>query len=261
MNFENEFKGKRVVVTGAAGIIGGWIAKGFADAGADLCLTDRTSEGLAEAAKRIGGKPLTIVADLTDAKDIERFAAEVETIWGTPDIVVNNAGIYPSGFLLDIGIEDWDRIMGINLRAPFLISQLFARQMISKEVKGAIVNISSGAAGKMRRTVVPYCISKTGLDRLTKGLALELAEYGIRVNAVEPGFIEGSNVSVLPNEHVATMHSSIPLGRPSEAEDIAAAVLYLASSSAAYVTGATLAVDGGGSIGSLAVFQAKKSAL
>lgn len=261
VNFENEFKGKRVVVTGASGIIGGWIAKGFAEAGAELCLTDRTQEGLAEAARRIGGNPLTITADLTDAKDIERFAADVASAWGAPDIVVNNAGIYPSGFLLDIGVEDWDRIMGVNLRAPFLISQLFAKQMIAKGVKGAVVNISSGAAGKMRRTVVPYCISKTGLDRLTKGLALELAEYGIRVNAVEPGFIEGSNVSVLPSEHVASMHGAIPLGRPSEAEDIASAVLYLASGAAAYVTGATLAVDGGNSIGSLAVFQAKKSAL
>lgn len=261
MNFGREYKGKRVIVTGACGIIGGWIAGGFADAGAELCLTDRNEEGLSEAAARIGGTPLTIAADLTDASQIENLAAEVASAWDAPDIVVNNAGIYPSGFLLDIGIEDWDRIMGVNLRAPFLISQLFAKQMIAKGVKGAIVNISSGAAGKMRRTVVPYCISKTGLDRLTKGLALELAEYGIRVNAVEPGFIEGSQVSALPAEHVATMHSSIPLGRVSEAADIVSSVLYLASSAAAYVTGATLAVDGGNSIGSLAVFQAKKSAL
>lgn len=261
MHFADEFKGKKALVTGASGIIGGWIAKGLVEAGAEICLTDHNAEGLENILTACGGKGLTITADLTSSADIGRLASEVEKAWGAPDIVVNNAGIYPSGFLLDIGIEDWDRIMDVNLRAPFLISQLFAKQMVKRAVRGAIINISSGASQKMRRTVVPYCVSKTGLDRLTKGFALELAEYGIRVNAVEPGFIEGSNVSILPAEHIATMHSSIPLGRPSEADDVASAVLYLASSAAAYITGTTLSVDGGGSIGSLAVYQAKKTAL
>lgn len=261
MNFADEFKGKRVIVTGACGIIGGWIAKGFAEAGAELCLTDRRSDALIAAAETLGGNPLTIVADLTDAADMERFAGEVAARWGAPDVLVNNAGIYPSGFLLDIGIEDFDTIMGVNLRAPFLLSKLFAKQMIDKGVAGSIVNISSGAARKMRRTVVPYCVSKTALDRLTKGFAIELAEYGIRVNALEPGFIAGSDVSNLSDEHVQTVTSTIPLGRSSSMEDVAQAALYLASSAASYVTGATLTVDGGNSIGSLAVFQAKKSAL
>ncbi|SMC50198.1 glucose 1-dehydrogenase [Rhizobium sp. RU36D] len=261
MDFTSEFKGRKVIVTGACGIIGGWIARAFADAGAELCLTDHRADVLAEAVKTYDGKALGIPADLMSAEDMARFAAEVGEKWGAPDVLINNAGIYPSGFLLDIGIEDFDAIMGVNLRAPFLLSKLFARQMIDHQVKGSIINISSGAARKMRSTVVPYCTSKTALDRLSKGFALELAEYGIRVNIVEPGFAAGSTVSALTNEHVDTVTGSIPLGRASSSEDVANAVLYLSSSAASYVTGATLAVDGGNSIGTRVVFQEKKKAL
>jgi 3-oxoacyl-[acyl-carrier protein] reductase len=133
--------------------------------------------------------------------------------------------------------------------------------MIGRKVKGSIINISSGASRKMRRSVVPYCVSKTALDRLTKGFALELAEFGIRVNALEPGFAPGSAVSRLTEEHVAATKGAIPLGRPSSQADIGNALLFLASDASSYVTGATLAVDGGNSIGSLAVYQDKKSPL
>jgi 3-oxoacyl-[acyl-carrier protein] reductase len=261
MDFKDEFAGKKVIVTGACGIIGGWIAKAFAEAGAELCLTDHRADALADTVKAYDGRAFGITADLKSASDMVRFAGEVATKWGAPDVLVNNAGIYPSGFLLDIGIEDFDAIMDVNVRAPFLLSKLFARQMVDKGVKGSIVNISSGAARKMRRTVVPYCTSKTALDRLTKGFAIELAEYGIRVNIVEPGFAAGSDVSSLTDEHVKTVTSSIPLGRASSSDDVSNAVLFLSSSAASYVTGATLAVDGGNSIGSLAVFQSKKTAL
>jgi 3-oxoacyl-[acyl-carrier protein] reductase len=261
MDFKDEFAGKKVIVTGGCGIIGGWIAKAFAAAGAEVCLTDHRSDALAETVATYEGSAFGIAADLMNAAEMERFAAEIGQRWGAPDILVNNAGIYPSGFLLDIGIDDFDAIMGVNLRAPFYLSKLFARQMVEEGVKGSIVNISSGAARKMRRTVVPYCTSKTALDRLTKGFAIELAEYGIRVNIVEPGFAAGSDVSALTNEHVNTVTGSIPLGRASSSEDVSNAVLFLSSSAASYVTGGTLAVDGGNSIGSLAVFQDKKTAL
>ena len=113
----------------------------------------------------------------------------------------------------------------------------------------------------MRRSVVPYCLSKTALDRLTKGYALELAPFGIRVNAVEPGFAAGSTASPLTDEHVNQTTANIPLGRASGPEDAAAAVLFLCSPAASYITGAALAVDGGNAIGSLAVHQAKKTPL
>jgi 3-oxoacyl-[acyl-carrier protein] reductase len=261
VDFSGDFKGKRVIVTGSAGIFGGWIAKAFAKAGAQLLLTDADEARLAAAAAEIGGDHLRYVADLTSDEDIQGLLAHVAEHWGAADVLVNNAGIYPSGFLLDITAKDWDKIFGINLRAPFLLSQGVALQMIGKGVKGSIVNISSGASRKMRRTVVPYCTSKTALDRLNKGLALELAEFGIRVNIVEPGFAPGSEVSSLTQEHVDSVATTIPLGRISNPDDAATAVLYLASDAASYVTGATLTVDGGNSIGSLAVFQTKKNPL
>jgi 3-oxoacyl-[acyl-carrier protein] reductase len=133
--------------------------------------------------------------------------------------------------------------------------------MIAAGQGGSIVNISSGASRKMRSTVVPYCVSKTALDRLTKGFALELAEYGIRVNALEPGFAPGSEVSPLTSAHVAATVGGIPLGRAASAEDVCNGLFYLCSSAAGFVTGTTLSIDGGNSVGSSAVYQAKKKAL
>ncbi|ESR23768.1 SDR family NAD(P)-dependent oxidoreductase [Lutibaculum baratangense] len=263
MNFEGEFRGKSVVVTGAAGLYGRRFAEAFAAEGAKVCLTDRDQgelEGLLGEMELPEGS-FAHAADLTDDASMKALIDAVGERFGAADVVVNNAGIYPSGFLLDIDVADWDRIFDVNLRAPFVLSVGFAKQMIAKGVKGSIVNISSGASRKMRRTVVPYCTSKTALDRLTKGLAIELAEFGIRVNALEPGFGAGSTVSQLAEEHVKRVTAAVPLGRESKASDLGPAVLYLASSAAEYVTGATLTVDGGNSIGSLEVYQDKKHPL
>ena len=261
MDIADGLNGKRVLITGAAGIIGRWLAGAFADAGASLCLTDRHAEISTAPAMNVGTDGFTHPADLRDDAQIKSLVAAVGARWGTADVLVNNAGVYPSGFLLDIDGAEWDRIFGVNLRAPFLLTCGIARQMIGAGVRGCVINISSGAAGKMRRSVVPYCVSKTALDRLTKGFALELAEYGIRVNALEPGFAPGSTVSELSAEHVAVVTSNIPLGRLTTAEDIGRAALFLASDASAYVTGTSLAVDGGNAIGSLAVYQSKKTAL
>jgi 3-oxoacyl-[acyl-carrier protein] reductase len=263
MDFGQEFNGKRVVITGACGVIGRWMAQGFAKAGAQLCLTDQDPSGLQQFASELelGEGGFAQPADLADEASIDALVAGIERRWRAPDILVNNAGIYPSGFLLDIEVAEWDRIFDVNLRAPFILTRAIARLMIREGRHGSVVNISSGASRKMRRTVVPYCVSKTALDRLTKGFAIELAEFGIRVNAVEPGFAAGSRVSAITDEHVAATVSAIPLGRPSSPQDAVQAVLYLCSEAAAYVTGATLTVDGGNSIGSLAVHQAKKTPL
>ncbi|MFI5014740.1 MAG: SDR family NAD(P)-dependent oxidoreductase [Hyphomicrobiales bacterium] len=263
MDYFSDLSGKRVLITGARGVIGRWIAAAFIKAGCHICLTDIRSGDLeADIAKlKPGGQSFAYPADLTQEASIEALAAEIGRRWGAADVVINNAGIYPSGFLLDIETAEFDRIFSINLRAPFILTRAMARQMIAKGVKGSIIAISSGASRKMRRTVVPYCVSKTALDRLTKGFALELAEFGIRVNALEPGFAPGSAVSGLTDEHVAATIGAIPLGRPSTPADVANGLLYLASDASAYVTGATLTVDGGNSIGSLAVYQDKKNPL
>jgi 3-oxoacyl-[acyl-carrier protein] reductase len=258
-----QFAGKGVVITGAAGIFGRWFAEAFAAAGARLCLSDNRADALLSLTKEIGANepPLTHATELRDADSIAELATFVEDKWGAADIVINNAGIYPSGFLLDLEPDEWDAIMDINLRAPFLLSTSMAKSMIRAKRGGNIVTVSSGASRKMRRSVVPYCVSKTALDRLTKGLAVELAEYGIRVNAVEPGFATGSEVSHLTNAHKSAVTGSIPLGRASQRDDAANAVMFLASEAASYITGATLAVDGGNSIGSLTVYQDKQAAL
>lgn len=258
-----DLSGKRVLITGALGIYGAWIADAFARAGAALCLTDRDAARLpgrlADANAAAGS--FVHAADMTDDPGLAGLADAVASRWGSADILINNAGIYPSGFLLDIDAAEWDRIMDINVRAPFVLTQLVAKQMIAAGVKGSVVNISSGAAHKMRRSVVPYCLSKTALDRLTKGFALELAEFGIRVNAVEPGFAAGSTASPLTETHVQKTTAGIPLGRASGPNDAAAAILFLCSDEATYITGTSVAVDGGNAIGSLVVHQEKQHPL
>lgn len=266
MNFDGEFSGRKVVITGASGVYGGFLARSFAAEGANLCLTDLNAGPLEAhlrgcAGQGAGPESFAQAADLCDDGSLDALIGAVAERWGAPDIIINNAGIYPSFFLLDMTTADWDRVFDVNLRAPLVLSTGFARQMIAEGVKGAIVNISSGAARKMRRTACAYSTSKTALDRLTKGLAIELAEYGIRANALEPGFAPGSSVSPLSDTHVHKVLNAIPLGRPTGQQDIGQAAMFLCSAAAAQITGATLSVDGGNSIGSLEVYQDKKSAL
>jgi 3-oxoacyl-[acyl-carrier protein] reductase len=254
MSEQGDFQDKVVVITGAAGIFGSWIAQAFAKTGAKLCLSDIRLEKLEALKSQLNLSGERVLLHQTDLRSHESILELAD------NIVINNAGIYPSGFLLDIDIDTWDDVMDVNVRAPFLVSRAFAKGMIKAGTKGNIINISSGASRSMRTTMVPYCVSKTALERLTKGLALELSNYGIRVNAVEPGFAPGSEVSLLPQEHIEATASRIPLGRSSQAQDVPAAIMFLCSSKASFITGATLSVDGGISAGSLAVYQDKKEA-
>ena len=248
-----QFRDHRVLVTGAGGIFGGWIAQAFARAGARLCLSDNRGPALDAAASRISLDPARTLLHPTELRDpasIADLAALIAREWCAPDVVVNVAGLYPrTGPLLGLDVAEWDRIMDVNLRAPFLVVQATARLMIAEGIAGAIVNVGSGAARQMRAGSVPYCTSKAALERLTKGQALELAPHRIRVNVVEPGFAPGSDVSALPSDYVDAMRARIPLGRTSGPNDAAAAVLYLCSDAASFVTGAVLSVDGGNSIG------------
>jgi 3-oxoacyl-[acyl-carrier protein] reductase len=248
-----DFTGKKAVVTGAGGIFGGRIAQDFAAAGASVCLSDPRPEVLRALPRRLGipaDRCLLHATELRDEKSIDELIDVVAKAWMAPDIVVNVAGIYPrSGSLLKLTVEDWDTLMDVNLRAPFLVGRGFANLMLKHGVKGSIVNISSGAARGMATGSVPYCTSKTALDRLSKGMALELAKTGIRVNVVEPGFASGSDVSPLTKEYVDAMLQRIPMNRESGPHDAPHAVMYLCSDMAGFITGATLSVDGGNSLG------------
>ena len=252
----NEFEGKRVVVTGASGVFGRWITAAFAEAGARVCLSDNRAETLDAARAALPGKGHLIHAtELTEAASIDALVDHVAAEWDGADIIVNNAGVYPSGHLIDLPVEEWDRIWGVNLRAPFLVARGFARLMAACGIAGSIVNIGSGAARNLRATTVHYCATKTALERLTKGMALEFARFGIRVNIVEPGFAPGSEVSPLTEAHVTRVLSNIPLGRASGPKDAPAAIMYLCSADAGFVTGTVLSVDGGNSIGAAATYS------
>jgi 3-oxoacyl-[acyl-carrier protein] reductase len=165
-----------------------------------------------------------------------------------PDVVVNNAGIYPFGGLFDTPVEMWDRIMHVNLRAPFLITRTLAEAMIAARKKGAFIFIGSGAGQILRTNGLAYCTSKRGLEWLMKGIALELAPHGIRANLVAPGLALGSAGTEFPASYAEAMAKRVPLGRGIEPGELGAAVMFLASNRAAYVTGTSLSVDGGGAI-------------
>ncbi|WP_378945721.1 SDR family NAD(P)-dependent oxidoreductase [Paracoccus sp. R86501] len=262
MDFKDHFHGKGVVITGALGLFGRGLAKTFAAAGAKVCVTDRGQAALDDLLRELDAPgSLAVAGDLTSTPDLLGLIDAVGREWGAPDIVINNAAIYPSHFMLDMEIEDWDRMMDVNFRAPFVLTRGFAKQMIADGRKGSVINIGSGASRKMRLTAAPYCISKTALDRLTKAMGQELAQFGIRVNALEPGFSAGSEVSQLSQEHIDRVTKAIPLGRATTMDDIGPAAMYLASDFASYITGATLTVDGGNSIGTLDVYQDKKTPL
>jgi 3-oxoacyl-[acyl-carrier protein] reductase len=241
-----EFAGKAVVITGAAGIYGSQLAEQFAAAGAHLFLTDRDQAGL-DALPRIGRGATRYPADLTDPDAIAALCREILD-WTMPDVVVNNAGIYPFGGLFDTPVETWDRIMDVNLRAPFLITRALAAAMIAADRRGVFIFIGSGAAQMLRTNGLAYCTSKRGLEWLMRGIALELAPHGIRANLVAPGLALGSAGTEFPPGYAEAMARRVPLGRGIAPGELGAAVMFLASERAAYITGASLSVDGGGAI-------------
>lgn len=247
-----EFKDKTLVITGAAGIFGSRTAAYFARRGAKLCLSDNRMDALERVVADLGLDPATTLlhaTELTDDASMLDLVNLVRSRWGAPDILVNNAGIYTRFSLLEMSFADWDRVFDVNLRAAFVLTREMAKLMIAENRKGSVINISSGAARKMNQNSVPYCTSKTSLERLSKGFAMELAHHGIRVNVVEPGFAPGSEVSELDETYVANMLRNIPLGRASGPDDAPGAIAYLCSNQAGFITGAVLAVDGGNSIG------------
>ncbi len=244
-----EFSNARILVTGAAGVVGGWIARAFARSGARLLLSDLRIDILSEeeaAGEYRGAESVWIHgANLRDAQSMQGLTDAVGERWGAVDVLVNNAGIYPRDRLLDADLERWREVIDINVVAPYYLTALMAAQMVSTGVRGSIVNISSGAASTVRPGGVIYSTSKAAIAMFTRGAALELAPHGIRVNAVAPGYAPGSRLTPHSDDHIASMVSSIPLGRTAGPNDAAGAVLYLASSRAQFVTGITLSVDGG----------------
>jgi glucose 1-dehydrogenase len=243
---------KVALVTGGARGIGLAIAKRFIAEGAKVAIADINVTAGQVAAGSLGKANCRFVAaDVGDRNSVERLIAEICDVFGGIDILVSNAGIVHAADFLDIGEADFDRVLRVNLKGAFLTGQAAAKRMVS-QVKagrppGAIINMSSINGVVAIPNQVPYCVSKGGLDQLTKVMALSLAPYGIRVNAIGPGSIMTDILKTIATDKDAKrkLLSRTPLGRIGEPEEVAAVALFLASSEASYITGQTIYPDGG----------------
>jgi NAD(P)-dependent dehydrogenase (short-subunit alcohol dehydrogenase family) len=247
-----DFKDQVVLVTGAAAGIGFGIARAFHQAGARVALGDLREPGLATAADRLGpaNRVFPYLVDVRDGRSVEAFVASAERALGPVTVAVANAGIYPNCPVLEMTVEEWDRVMETNVRGVFLTCQAAGRSMVARSTGGKIITISSGAYNSGRKGASHYCASKAGVVMFTKVLAMELAPNKINVNCIAPGLVTvdraGHDVS---DEYVRTLVNNIPWGRAGVPEDIARAALFLASPYAEFITGEVLSVDGGSGTG------------
>jgi 3-oxoacyl-[acyl-carrier protein] reductase len=240
--------GRRALVTGASRGIGRATAEALAAAGAAVAINYARSSDEAEstaAALRASGAEVEVVqADVADAAQVEAMFAHLRQRWDGVDIVVNNAAITRDGYVMLMSPERWDEVLAVNLRGAFLCARQALRPMIKRRW-GRIVNVVSPAALLGQDGAANYAAAKGGLLSFTKSLAREVGRYDITVNAVCPGLVDTRLIAKMPLPVRSRHESSIALGRFGTPEEVAQAILFLVSPAAAYVTGATLAVDGG----------------
>lgn len=241
------FESKTIIVTGASSGIGLATARAFKKKGADVLMVARSKARLEQIAREIGARFLAI--DITERGATEKIVGEAVMASGKIDVLVNSAGIIQTGNIMNTPVEEFDYMMEINLRSVFLLMQTTLPFL--KESKGNIVNVSSVTGVRAFPNILSYCVSKAGLDHLTRCSALELAEYGVRVNAVNPGVVVTSlhRAGGMENkqyedflEHSKTTH---PLGRVGTPDEIAELIVFLASDKAMWITGETVSIDGG----------------
>lgn len=239
-----DLTGKSALVTGASGGIGADIARALHTAGATVGLSGTRVEPLEALAAELGERAHVLPCNLSNPEDVDSLVKRAAEAMGAVDILVNNAGITRDGLAMRMSDDDWQSVIDVNLTAPFRLSRAAIRGMM-KARWGRIINISSvvGRAGNAGQA--NYAASKGGLVALSKSLAEEVASRGITVNCVAPGFIETAMTDKLNEAQRDTILASVPAGRMGTPQEIAAAVLYLASVEAAYVTGATLHANGG----------------
>ena len=235
---------KNALVTGASGGIGGAIAKALHSAGATVALSGTRIEPLEALAGELGERAHVTPCDLSDADAVNELPKTAAAAMGSVDILVNNAGITRDNIFMRMSDEEWSSVLDVNLGSAFRLSKGVLRGMM-KARWGRIVNVGSvvGATGNPGQG--NYAASKAGLVGMSKSLAYEVASRGITVNSVAPGFISTAMTEKLNDDQKAAILTQIPAGRMGESDEIAAAVLYLVSPEAAYVTGATLHINGG----------------
>jgi 3-oxoacyl-[acyl-carrier protein] reductase len=246
MTNANRFAGKVAVVTGGANGIGKATVLGLAQEGAKVVIVDLNPAGeeVAQQIRADGGDAIFIQSDVSKSEPVQAMVKQAIDTYGQIDILINNAGITRDNLIMKMKDEDWDLVLKVNLSSAFHCSKAVVRPMMKKRA-GRIVNLASvvGLAGQAGQT--NYAASKGGIIAFTKSLARELGSRNITVNAVAPGFIKTQLTDVLPKEMVELTVANTPLGRLGEVEDVARAILFLASDDAAFITGQVLTVDGG----------------
>lgn len=238
---------KVAIVTGASRGIGRVIAVALVEQGAKVVASARNAEALENLIAEIkaqGGDAVAVAGDVTLQEDANNLVQQAVATYGQVDILVNNAGITRDGLLLRMKNEDWDAVLDTNLKGAFLCTRAVAKVM-SKQRSGRIINMSSVVGEMGNAGQANYCASKAGLLGLTKSVARELARRNVTVNAITPGFIVTEMTEDMTDKAREAMTEQIPLGRPGEAEDVANAVLFLASDQSSYITGQVLGVNGG----------------
>ena len=243
-----ELPGRVAIVTGAARGIGFAIAERLSRAGAHLVIADVVEEGAAAAVERLherGGKAVEAVADVTSSEEVAAMVERALDAFGKLDILVNNAGITGRDApLWETTNDDWEKVMGLNLSATFYCCRAVVSHMRERR-SGAIVNVASISGKEGNPNMIPYSVSKAGVICLTKALAKEVIQDGVRVNAVAPGVIETPLLEQLQPEAIEYMRSKVPMGRMGRPEEVAAVVHFLASDDASFVTGQCYDISGG----------------
>lgn len=239
-----DLNGKNALITGASGGIGGEIAKALHSAGATVAISGTRLEPLQALASELGDRVHVLTCNLSDPEAVEALPKQAIEAMGSVDILVNNAGITRDNLFMRMSDDEWNSVIDVNLTATMRLCRGVLRGMM-KSRWGRIVNISSvvGATGNPGQG--NYAASKAGMIGMSKSLAYEVASRGITVNAIAPGFITTAMTDKLNDDQKSKILTQVPAGRMGDAAEIAAATLYLASSEAGYVTGATLHVNGG----------------